>query len=95
MGRTTTERKPEGAVEQEAVLTRSQPSVTIKRDGKGSRSYEVKAYADNMIDALKEAAMAVRNLEVMESNGTFDVNSPNGPTRQGVLSNLAVKDPAE
>jgi hypothetical protein len=50
-------------VDQEAVLTRSQPSVTIKLDGKGVFSYEVKAYADTMEEALAQAVMAVNNLE--------------------------------
>jgi hypothetical protein len=49
--------------DQEAVLTRSQPSVTIKLDGKGVFSYEVKAYADTMEEALAQAVMAVNNLE--------------------------------
>jgi hypothetical protein len=47
----------------EAVLTRSQPSVTIKLDGKGVYSYEVKAYADTMKEALEEAIMACRTLD--------------------------------
>jgi hypothetical protein len=91
MARTTTEQKPAGTVEQEATLARSQPSVTIKRDGKGVLSYEVKAYADDMIEALNEAVMAVRRLESYEANGAFDVKSPNGPASCG-LSNLADKD---
>ena len=49
--------------DQEAVLTRSQPNVTIKLDGKGVFSYEVKAYADTMEEALAQAVMAVNNLE--------------------------------
>lgn len=47
----------------EAVLTRSQPSVTIKLDSKGVYSYEVKAYADTMAEALDEAVMACRTLD--------------------------------
>jgi len=61
--KTTTEQKPAGTVEQEAVLTRSQPSVLIKRDGKGTYSFELKAYADNMEDALKEAINALGVLD--------------------------------
>lgn len=46
-----------------AVLTRSQPSVTIKLDGKGVYSFEVKAYADTMTEALEEAIEACRTLD--------------------------------
>jgi len=47
----------------EVVLTRSQPSVTIKLDGKGVFSYEIKAYADTMKQALAQAIEAVDTLE--------------------------------
>lgn len=70
----------EAADGHEVVLTKSQSSVTIKRDSKGTLGYEVKAYADAMEDAVKEAVVAVRQLEAMEAGGAFDVKSPNGPT---------------
>jgi hypothetical protein len=56
---------PGGAIQpcDETVLTRSQPSVTIKLDGKGVYSYEVKAYADTMVEALEEAVAACRTLD--------------------------------
>ena len=47
----------------EVVLTRSQPSVTIKLDGKGVFSYEIKAYADTKKQALAQAIEAVDTLE--------------------------------
>lgn len=47
----------------EVILTRSQPSVTIKLDGKGVFSYEIKAYADTMKEALSQAVGAVNCLE--------------------------------
>lgn len=41
--------------DQEAVLYRSQSSVTVKRDSKGNRQYEVKAYADTPEEAVEKA----------------------------------------
>jgi len=46
--------KPKGE-DQEAVLYRSQSSVMVKRDAKGTRSYEVKAYADTPDEAVAQA----------------------------------------
>lgn len=68
----------------EVVLTKSQSSVTIKRDSKGTLGYEVKAYADTVEDAVNEAAKAVRMLEKAEAIGAFDVKSPNGPVLSGL-----------
>ena len=55
----------------EVVLTRSQPSVTIKRDGKGVYSYEIKAYADEADMALDDALRTVKRLEAAELSGGF------------------------
>lgn len=41
--------------DQEAVLYRSQSSVVVKRDSKGNRQYEVKAYADTPEEAVEKA----------------------------------------
>ena len=58
MARTTTKK-----VEQpNAVLERSQPSVEIKRDPKGNAVFTVKAYADTMKEALREALDAFNQL---------------------------------
>ncbi len=90
--KTTMEQRSEGIAELEAVLTRSQPSVLIKRDGKGVLSYEVKAYADEMIEALNEAVAAVRQLEGLEAGGAFDMKSPNGPVPKPINQHLVDKD---
>lgn len=47
--------KPTNATEAEAVLYRSQSSVAVKRDAKGIRQYEVKAYADTAEEAVDKA----------------------------------------
>ena len=44
-------------------LQRSQPSVSITRDAKGSRKYEVKVYADDVDDALFQAKEAAKDLD--------------------------------
>jgi hypothetical protein len=55
----------------EVVLTRSQPSVMIKRDGKGVYAYEVKVYADTADMALDDTLRAVKRLEAAELSGGF------------------------
>lgn len=47
----------------EATLIRSQPSVKIKRDGKGGASYVVKVYADGAQDATDEALKISKRLD--------------------------------
>jgi len=47
----------------DVTLTRSQPSVMVKRDGKGVYTYEVKAYADDLGEALDEAVAAMEKLD--------------------------------
>lgn len=47
----------------EVILTRSQPSVLIKSDSKNVLSFEVKAYADTMDEALAEAIKAMDVLD--------------------------------
>jgi putative NADH-flavin reductase len=87
--KTTAEPKPVGTVEQEAVLTRSQPSVLIKIDSKGSKSYEVKAYADTMEEALVQAVKASNTLDSMMVGG---VPSTQKAAPKSILQNLADKD---
>ncbi|MNC53840.1 hypothetical protein D3C75_1032840 [compost metagenome] len=51
------------------VIERTQSSVVIKRDAKGNRSYEVKAYSEDVNDAMENA------LEVMEKlDAEFDLD---------------------
>jgi hypothetical protein len=47
---------------EEVVLNKSQPSVSISKNAKGTAQFEVKAYADTMDEALAQAVKAFDEL---------------------------------
>jgi len=49
--------------EPEVLLQKSQSSCTIKRDPKGITSFEIKAYADTLEEAVKKAEKEFRGLD--------------------------------
>ena len=55
----------DGAVEgvDHIELKRSQPSVEIKRDGKGNVSFAVKVYGDDVMDAMERACEVASMLD--------------------------------
>lgn len=55
--------KPE-LTQPEAVLHRSQSSVSLKRDSKGVHQYEIKAYADDPDEAVQRASDMAESMEV-------------------------------
>lgn len=59
----TVSKENEPIVTIEATLVRSQPSVLIKNNGKGEKSYEVKVYADTVEEALSSAKNAAADLD--------------------------------
>jgi len=59
------EAKLEAAIEEMAVMKRSQPSVEIKRDAKGQISYTVKVYND---DPEKAREMALTEIEALDEH---------------------------
>ena len=49
--------------EEMSIIKRSQPSVEIKKDAKGIKSFVVKVYRDDPVEAAKEAVKVVKQLE--------------------------------
>lgn len=49
--------------EAEVLMQKSQSSCTIKRDSKGTVSFEVKVYDDNIEDAVKKAEKQFKKLD--------------------------------
>jgi len=49
--------------EPEVLMQKSQSSCTIKKDSKGTVSFEVKVYSDNIEDAVKQAEKQYKKLD--------------------------------